>query len=73
MALAYARMKRIELLEALRAERALDAALLQERNRILATAASIEDPSLRASFLAIPPWNAFILAKAAERLPSPRH
>lgn len=69
MALAYARMKRIELLEALRDHRALDAALREERERILASAARIPEPSLRASFLRSTPWNALILAKAAERLP----
>lgn len=73
MALAYARMVWIEALEALEDWRALDAALIKERDRILAFAAAIDDPSLRASFLAVPPWNTGILAKAAERLPNPRH
>lgn len=72
MALAYARMVRIEALEALGDRRALDAALIEERDRILASAERIEDPCLRASFLEVPPWNTAILAKAAERLPSSR-
>jgi len=63
----------IEVLEALGDWRALDAALIQERDRILAFAAGIDDPSLRASFLSFPPWNTSILAKAAERLPGPRN
>ena len=69
MALAYARMVRIDTLEALGDMRALDAALIEERDRILASAAKIDDLSLRASFLEFPPWNTLILAKAAERLP----
>jgi tetratricopeptide (TPR) repeat protein len=72
MAMAYARMLRIEVLEALGDPRALDVALIEERDRILATAARIDDPSLRAGFLEVPPWNTLILTKAAERLPGPR-
>jgi tetratricopeptide (TPR) repeat protein len=68
MALAYARMVRIQVLDALGDMRVLDAALIEERARILATAARIDDPSLRASFLEVPPWNTVILARAAERL-----
>src|SRR5262249_23622245 len=68
MALAYARVLRIQVLEALGDPHALDAALIEERARILAIAARIDDPSLRASFLEVPPWNTLILAKAAERL-----
>jgi tetratricopeptide (TPR) repeat protein len=72
MALAYARVIWIDVLEALGDLRAMDAALLRERDRILAFAATIEDPSLRASFLTVPLWNTRILAKAKERLPGSR-
>lgn len=67
MAIEYARKIRIAVLAELGDEGVLDAALREERARILAAAAKLE-PSLRAGFLEITPWNVEILAKAAERL-----
>jgi hypothetical protein len=71
MALAYARMVRIDVLEALGDRRVLEAALIEERDRLLASAARMDDPALRASFLEVTPWSARILARAAEQLPGP--
>jgi hypothetical protein len=70
MALAYARMVRLDALEALGDRRALEAAVVEERDRLLSSAAKIDDPVLRASFLELAPWSAHILAKAAKWLPA---
>jgi len=67
----YARLIRVEALDALGDHRALDDALIEERERILTTADAIDDSELRACFLRVPEWNARILEKAERRL-SPR-